>query len=114
NSFEHLLYAYIGIAAIASLYTQKSWLAFRAHQLQLQHVRNAFVGSKLYPLLFAGLLVYICLPLGWLATGLSLAFLALSSLYLRLTRHASQPSLGQSLLLGLASACILLIPSLEL
>lgn len=61
---ENLLFAFQGIAAIAFFFSFQAWKAFRNHQLQLSHSHNAFIGSGVYPLLFGGLFLYLCLPQG--------------------------------------------------
>jgi hypothetical protein len=77
---ENLLFAFQGVAGIAFFFSFQAWVAFRNHKLQLQHARNAFVGSVLYPVLFGGLFIYLCLPLGInaLACGLLTLLLAIA------------------------------------
>ncbi|MBF2052692.1 MAG: hypothetical protein IGS03_04410 [Candidatus Sericytochromatia bacterium] len=87
-SWENALLIYQGIGGIALFYMLQGLMAFTHHKALLQHVRNAFVGSKVYPALFAGLLLYMALPLGWPVLGATLCLFALLLLYhLRVQRR---------------------------
>lgn len=63
-SIENVLLAYLGIAAVSLFYMSQAWFSFRSQRARLQNVRNSFVGSTVYPALFAALLIYLALPLG--------------------------------------------------
>lgn len=77
---ENLLFCFQGVTAIAFFFSFQAWIAFRNHRLQLRHTLNAYVSSGLYPLLFGGLFLYLCLPLGWpsLVDGLLVTTLVLA------------------------------------
>lgn len=86
---EALLFALEGISGVAFFYSFKNYRAFQQHRQHLQHITNDFVGSWIYPLLFAALFVYLSLPLGLLILSLSLAFIMLSSIHhLKVARQA--------------------------
>jgi hypothetical protein len=78
---ENLLFAFQGVAAIAFFFSFQAWRAFRNHQLQLRHSHNAFVGSGVYPMLFGGLFLYLCLPQGTAALACGAVSLALAIAY---------------------------------
>ncbi|PIQ26364.1 hypothetical protein COW36_14730 [bacterium (Candidatus Blackallbacteria) CG17_big_fil_post_rev_8_21_14_2_50_48_46] len=61
---ENLLFAFQGISAIAFFFSFQAWTAYRNHKLQLRHTLNRYIGSGVYPALFGGLFLYLCLPMG--------------------------------------------------
>src|SRR5690606_36522139 len=71
-SWENALFVYFGIGGIALFYMLQAWFGFQRNRALLQHVRNDFVGSRIYPTLFALILLYMALPLGIPVLGLVL------------------------------------------
>lgn len=80
-SWENALLIYQGIGGVALFYSVQAFMAFQAHKMRLKHARNAFIGSRLYPLLFAGFMLYLALPQGLLVLAASLGLFALLGLY---------------------------------
>lgn len=114
-SWENLLFCFMGIAAVALFYMLQAWFAFRVNRSRLKHVRNAFVGSALYPLLFALLFIYLAIPQGLKVLGVVGACLLLLLLYhLRLSNNKPLWQQGQagSLLYGAYLLLLLWIPML--